>query len=252
MSAPLVQMHEAVVRPGGVLAPAVLRGCSFTLAAGESAALVGESGAGKTTLLRALAGLIPPTSGRVEAPARPGWLPQHPPAAFDPAWSVLRSVAEPLRLSGSDAAAAREQAIALIRVLGLDPAHAARRPRELSGGELRRAALARALIAAPPLLLADEPTAGLDPVATLVLIDLVRDSVEARGTALLWVTHDLGVAAAVAPRLLVLAQGRIVEDGPARQVLSAPVSDSARRLTGAWLPLEPHLARARLAEAEVY
>lgn len=245
----VIDLHDAVVHPGGPRTPAVLQGCSLTIAPGESAAVVGESGAGKTTLLRALAGLIPLSEGTLHRPAPPGWLPQHPGRGFDPRWPIIRAVAEPLRLAGArqgaEKSAAGARAAEALFSCGLEPALARRRPHELSGGQLRRAALARALVADPPVVLADEPTAGLDPPASLALIDLVREAVTARDTALVWVTHDLGVAAAVADRLLVLADGRIVEEGPAQQVLARPQSPTARALTRAWLPLEPRLARER-------
>ncbi len=236
-------LRDVVARPGGAGSSPVLQDCTLSIAEDERVAVAGRSGAGKTTLLRVLAGLVGVDAGQVLYPESIGWLPQHPATAFDPRWSVLRAVAEPLRLAGTGPDPARKSALEAIGALGLEPALAQRRPHALSGGELRRAALARALIGSPAVLLADEPTAGLDPVAALELIDLVRDHVRRCRTALLWVTHDLGVAAAVADRLLILDRGGIVEEGPVRQLLRAPQSESARRLTDAWLPLEPERAR---------
>ncbi len=248
MSAPILQLSAATVRPGGPEGPKVLEACSLSIQAGESVALVGESGAGKTTLLRALAGLIPLEAGRLRSPDEMGWLPQHPLASFDPLWSVLRSVAEPARLAGTPKEDALEGARKVLQSLKLSPIQWNLRPRGLSGGQIRRAAIGRALVSGAPLILADEPTAGLDPVAALGLAELLLDRVRARGSSLLWATHDMGMAGLLSDRVLVLDKGKIVEAAPMRALVEQPRSAAARRLLGAWLPLDPSAARQQLKE----
>ena len=233
MSAAILQMTAATVRPGGPDGPAVLEACSLSVQKGESVALVGESGAGKTTLLRALAGLIPLERGRLRTPERLGWLPQHPLASFDPRWSVLKSVAEPARLAGTPKEDALEAARKVLQTLKLSPTQWNLRPRGLSGGQIRRAAIGRALVADAPLVLADEPTAGLDPVAALILAELLLERVRARGNSLLWATHDMGMAGLLSDRVMVLDRGRSWRWHPCGPWWNGPVP---RRPGGCWAP----------------
>jgi peptide/nickel transport system ATP-binding protein len=244
---PLLRLHRISARPGGPGGRAVLHDCSLTVLPHEAVGLLGESGAGKTTLLRTVAGLIPLVAGTRHGPGRIGWLPQHPLACFDPRWRLIDSVAEGAYLAGSTRRQARTLAERMLTDVELPPRLWDRRPAALSGGQLRRGAVARALVADPPLLLADEPTAGLDPVAAQSLIALVRDRITARGTAVLWATHDLGTIAGLATRVVVLERGGIVEDAPMNRLMITPGSEAARRLLGAWLPLDPVAARRQLA-----
>lgn len=244
----VVEMKGAVVRPGGEDTPPVLKGCSFSVQPGEKVVIVGESGAGKTTLLRAVAGLLPLEAGTLRAPENPGWLPQHPLASFDPRWSVMRSVCEPLILAGKTKAEARKEAGKVLESLLLSRTQYDLRPLALSGGQLRRAAIARALTASSRLVLADEPTAGLDPETALGLIDLFREITKKRKTALVWVTHDLGVASAVSDRVLVLSGGKIVEAAQMGRLASNPRTEMTRKLLGAWLPLDADAARKQLTK----
>jgi len=246
--APVLQLADAVVRPGGPASPVVLDRLSLLLKPGESVVVLGESGTGKTTLLRAVAGLLPLEQGRRLVPDRMGWIPQHVPGSFDPLWPVLRSVAEPARLAGLERGEAVKRARDLLIALRLGKTQWRLRPGALSGGQIRRAAIARALVADPMLVLADEPTAGLDPEAALNFIHLLKERLQARNRALLWATHDLGVAGLLADRVVVLEGGRIVEAAWMRRFAAAPRSKAAQRLMGAWLPLEPAAARRQLKE----
>ncbi|MEE9196579.1 MAG: ATP-binding cassette domain-containing protein, partial [bacterium] len=221
---------------------------TFSIRAGESVALVGESGAGKTTILRTIAGLIPLEEGRLVAPDRLGWLPQHPLTSFDPRWAVLKGVAESASLAGQTKGASRREARKLLLSLELSQKEWRRRPGTLSGGQLRRAAIARALLSDPPLILADEPTAGLDPAAALELVDLFEKRVIDRGASVLWVTHDIGVAAAMSSRVLVLEAGKIVEQAGMRRLVTSPRSAAAKKLLGSWLPLDPKRARMQVSK----
>jgi len=246
--APVMQLDGAIVRPGGPDTPPVLKGCSLSVNPGEIVVMVGASGAGKTTALRTIAGLLQMEEGKLRAPDHIGWLPQHPLVTFDPRWPVIRSVEEPLRLAGAGRKEAHGRALKLLESLKISRMQWELRPVALSGGQLRRAAIARALVTAPPLVLADEPTAGLDPIAAIGLIDLFRDHARKMKTGALWVTHDLGVASAVADRVLVLADGRVVEAARMGRLATNPRTDTTRKLLGSWMPLDAASARRQLAK----
>lgn len=231
--------------PGGEGAGGGLRDLSFSLAPGEILALVGPSGSGKSALALALLGLLRPP-GRVAGGEirfagrdllrlperelrrlRGGQIAlvfQDPLQALNPLHRAGAPVAEAVRLhEGLSGRAARERAVACLGEAGLrDPAGVFRRyPHELSGGMRQRALLAAALAGRPRLLLADEPTASLDAPLRRHVLGLLRALSEGTGMAVLLITHDLAEAA-LADRILVLAEGRAVETGPARRILACP------------------------------
>jgi molybdate transport system ATP-binding protein len=190
-------------------------------------ALLGRSGAGKTSLLRALAGLVPangsPWQG-VPPEQRPiGYLPQE--TLLFPHLSVQENTAYALKGAGRLA-----QARALLAELGLEEL-AARRPGQLSGGQAKRVALARALAHGARLLLLDEPSAGLDTLTRDATLDWLVETATARGIPVLAATHDHEIAAR-AEQLALLAEGRVIQHGPAREVFSAPASRAAAELLG--------------------
>jgi ABC-type polar amino acid transport system ATPase subunit len=214
---------------------AVLRGVSIALAGGEVCALMGVSGAGKSTILRATAALEPFDAGRIvvgDVELRPGALPresalrafrrrvgmvfqQH---ALFSHLSVRDNVTlAPMHAAGVSPAEAEVTALRLLDSLGV--AHRADAyPSQISGGDAQRVAIARALALDPQVLLMDEPTAALDPARRGALADALR-LLAAGGRGLLITTHDLEFAKDVADRVIVLAAGVVVEEGPARQVL---------------------------------
>ncbi|GLH68739.1 hypothetical protein GETHPA_02720 [Geothrix rubra] len=216
------------------------------LASGERLGLVGESGSGKTLLARALFGVLPPgvrqADGTVRAfgssPSRErrlAWVPQDPGQALHP----LLTVAQHLALLPQ--AHRREPAgVALPRLAPLldrlllpgDRAFLRRRPHQLSGGQRQRLCLAMALSCDPELLVLDEPTTALDPLAQAAFLDLVLGLQRERGLGVLWITHDLGLAAAC-ERLLVLYGGQAVEAGPTARLLSEPRHPYTARLLAA-------------------
>ena len=225
-------------------APA-LHDVDVALHAGRRLGVVGESGAGKSTLTRLLLGLERPDAGTVThrgqpvVPGRPRSLrafrravqlvPQDPGRSLDPRMRVGRAIAEPLRclqVPGDHAARVTE----LLAAVGLDADAAGRLPHEFSGGQRQRIALARALAPRPEVLVADEPVSALDAAVRLQVVQLLQ---EVEGVALLVVSHDLGVVAALCSDVLVLAAGRVVESGPVEQVLGAPRSAPARALVEA-------------------
>ncbi|GAA3530663.1 ABC transporter ATP-binding protein [Streptomyces osmaniensis] len=216
-----------------------LRTPRLVLHPGECLAVVGRSGSGKTTLARCLAGLHRDHSGEILLDGTPlprslrhrsraqlaavQYVFQDARAAFDEHRPVLEQVARTaVRLRGAGERVATDEASATLHRLGLSPDLARRRPGALSGGELQRAALARALLARPRVLICDEVTSGLDTVTRHGILDvlagLVRDG---EGLSLVLVTHDLDTAR-LAHRIAVLDEGEIVEQGPAQRVLTAP------------------------------
>jgi iron complex transport system ATP-binding protein len=185
----------------------VLRDVGFAAGAGEFVALVGPNGAGKTTLLRALAGVLPAAPARQPDPRRVAYLPQGARCA----WGLtIRQVAALGRLPfGGQDAGETEAALRACGVLAL----AGRRIDQVSGGQARRAMLARALAGRPAVLLLDEPVADLDPPAAHEVMALLAGFAAAGGTVVA-VLHALDLAAAYAGRIVVLAEGRVVADGP--------------------------------------
>ncbi|MFN6954870.1 MAG: oligopeptide/dipeptide ABC transporter ATP-binding protein [Acetobacteraceae bacterium] len=232
---------------------------SFALSAGEAVGIVGESGCGKSTLARLLIGLDRPDSGAIRLAGenlatlppqalrarrrRLGMVFQDPAASFDPRRSVGWSVGDPLLAQGL--AATRAEALAraadALAEVGLDPAAAARRPGEFSGGQRQRLAIARALITRPDILIADEPTSALDVSVQAQVLNLVLEARERLGLALLLISHNLAVVRHTTWRTLVMLRGRVVEDGPTDDVLSRPRHPYTRALLDA-LP-GPHRPR---------
>jgi peptide/nickel transport system ATP-binding protein len=203
----------------------VLHEVSFSIYRGECLGLVGESGSGKSTLARILAGLYQPLSGAVETPAAKRAVQmvfQDPVGSFNPRWRLGRSLAEPLHALALDHDSIRLRVANALHEVGLDPSFADRFPHEVSGGQAQRAAIARALIGKPDVIILDEPVSALDIGLRSQILDLL-DGLRARhGLTILLITHDLGVAKRAANRLIVMRQGRIVEEGETSAVLDAP------------------------------
>ena len=209
---------------------AVHENLDLTVRRGEILALVGGSGTGKTVLLRQMLGLTHPAKGSVTVLGRPaaemgragaasrvGMLFQH--GALFSAFSVLDNVAFALREQGTlpkDLIA--DAAMVKLRMVGLKPEHATRSPSDLSGGMIKRVALARALIMDPPLLLLDEPTAGLDPNSSDEFCELLRELHAALGLTVVMVTHDLDTIFALSTRVAVLAEKRVITSGTPQEV----------------------------------
>jgi peptide/nickel transport system ATP-binding protein len=239
-------------------------GVSLAIAPGEVLGLVGESGAGKSALGAALIDLIDPP-GRITGGAvflsgrriddlppkamrrirgrRIGWIPQDTLASLDPLARIGAQLVETIRAHADlSRAAARRRAVERLAEVGV-PAPERRidaYPHELSGGLRQRAVIALALCAEPDLLIADEPTAALDVVAQARVLAMVRRLVRDRGLAVLLITHDMGVVAQTADRVAVLYAGRMVESGPARDVLRNPRHPYTRNLLDAVPTLAGH------------
>ncbi len=221
-----------------------LDGVDLDVRPGESVAVVGESGSGKSTLLRAIAGLTVLDTGTVTqiGPGRPQVVFQDAGASLTPWLSVGSLLAERLQGQGLSRQGQRERVERVLREVGLDPDVARFKPARLSGGQRQRVAMARAVIVPPPVLLCDEPTSALDASrAAAVLNEITRLRGELH-MSLLFVTHDLGAAHFVADRIAVMYMGRIVEIGPARQIVTAPSHPYTRSLLDSVPELERPLA----------
>jgi peptide/nickel transport system ATP-binding protein len=238
---PVLQIRDLTARHrnGSRGTDQVLRIPELDLHAGECLAVIGRSGSGKTTLARCLAGLHRDHSGEIllDGTALPRSLRdrgrgklaavqyvfQDARAAFDEHRPVLHQIARTaIRLRGTETSAAIREALATLTGLGLPEGLARRRPGQLSGGELQRAALARALLARPRVLICDEITSGLDTITRRGILDLLTALLHDRDDlSLVLITHDLDTAA-LAHRIAVLEAGELVEQGPARRVLTTP------------------------------
>ncbi|WP_409484662.1 ABC transporter ATP-binding protein [Arsenicicoccus dermatophilus] len=243
----------------------------------ERLGVVGESGSGKTTLLRILLGLERPDAGTVTFDGRPvtagtrmPWfrarvqlVPQDPSTSLNPYLRVGDVVAEPLRCldlhpsrepaygqapgavpgrSGREDRAAR--VARCLELAGLPAALASRRPGELSGGERQRVAIARALAPRPEVVLADEAVSALDATVRRRVLQMLRETCEQAGVALVLVSHDLGAVFHTCESVAVLDRGRLVESGPVEEVFTAPAHLTTRRLVSA-VPRQPRTRAPR-------
>ena len=227
---PILQEVDLAVPPGGCVG------------------VVGRSGSGKTTLARSLAGLHERRTGRIilsgqelpvlrkrspEQMRRVQYVWQEVRGSFDERRRVDDQVARTAeRLRGLTQSQARAEAVATLARLGVSAMVAARPPSQLSGGELQRAALSRALLAHPDVLICDEITTALDDHGAALVVELLTELKQA-GTALIWISHDLGLVAAVADHVLVLDAGLVVEEGPPAIVMAKPTHETTRRLVRA-------------------
>ncbi len=248
---PVLEVHDLVARyesRGETVVAA--HGVSFSVDRGACVALVGESGSGKTTILRAIAGLHEIAGGRILLEGRE--LPslarrrtvaqrrtiqlvsQNPADALNPRRTIRDSIERPARLLRQlDKVAAAAEVDRLLEQVRLPARLASRYPAELSGGERQRAAIARALAAQPQLLLCDEITSALDVSVQAAVLELLNELRHELGLSVLFITHDLGVVAAIAGETLVLDRGRICERGSTATVLLAPQHDYTRTLLAA-------------------
>lgn len=233
-------------------------GISFSIRRGESLGLVGESGCGKSTTSMMLMRLIDPTSGTIRfkgedigaIPARRFALLaerrriqlvfQDPTDSLNPRFTAARAIADPLlRLGGGIAGAKLRARVAeLAELVGLPANLLDRFPHQLSGGQKARVGIARAIALEPDLVVLDEPTAALDVSVQAVVLNLLADLKARLGMSYLFVSHDLHVVGLMCERVIVMRAGRIVEEGPSAEVLTAPKSDYTRELIAA-IPHSP-------------
>lgn len=234
MSRLLARLSDVSVAYGGA---AALASVTLDIVAGERLAVIGESGSGKSTLALALAGLLPDNtglSGRIEWPGldhapKPGrdigFVFQDAGASLNPVLTIGEQIAEVAkRHLGMDWREANRKALSLLeRVRIPDPGTALHAyPHQLSGGQRQRVCIASAIAAGPRLLIADEPTSALDMVVQAEIVALLDQLVREDGMTLLFITHDIALASGFADRIAVFHRARLVEAGPATELLSRP------------------------------
>jgi ABC-type microcin C transport system duplicated ATPase subunit YejF len=258
------------VKPAGLadvlrLAPPrrvhAVTGVSLTVQPGETLALVGESGSGKTTLARSILGLVRTNGGRIcfegqdlttagagelkAARRRIAMMFQDPFGSLSPRMRVGDIVTEPLRIGRARVADWSAEAARLLRLVGLPLEFASRYPHELSGGQARRVGVARALAVTPALLIADEPTAGLDVSVQGEIVNLLMSLREELGMSLLIITHNLHVVRHISDRVAVMYGGVIIEANATDRLFAEPLHPYTRKLLAANLNAGVSSALAR-------
>ena len=229
----------------------ILKGVDFSIARGETVGIVGESGSGKTTLGRTLVRLIEPAGGRLtfegtditRAPerelrpmrARMQMIFQNALSSLNPRRTIINSIAMPAVAAG-EAGQARDMALVALERAGLHRRFADRYPHQLSGGQRQRVGIARAIVTEPDFILADEIVSGLDVSTQAQILTLLRELQRDMGLALAFIAHDLSVVRVLCSRVVVMLQGRIVEEGSCEQIFRAPQNIYTRRLIDA-IPL---------------
>ncbi|CAM3926451.1 ABC transporter ATP-binding protein [Tsukamurella strandjordii] len=254
---PLLEIRDLIVEftVQGKKVPAV-RGANLTVYPGQTVAIVGESGSGKSTTAAAVLGLLQGTGkvaggqilfdGQDLAKASEkdfqqirgsgiGLVPQDPNTNLNPLWRVGFQIRETLKANGAEQGDAKKRAIELLSEAGMrDPDQRVNQyPHEFSGGMKQRALIAIGLAARPKLLIADEPTSALDVTVQRQILDHLDTLTDELGTAVLLITHDLGLAAERASHLVVMYKGRVVESGPALEILQNPQHEYTKRLVAA-------------------
>jgi peptide/nickel transport system ATP-binding protein len=251
--APMVSARNIVVDYAGrksllkkAKSKRALHGVSIDIHEGEVVALVGGSGSGKTTLGRTIAGLVKESEGQIRFQGRErneDWKDyrlncqmvfQDPYSSLDPRMTIQALVEEALRLvPGLDQAAKRKRALETLEEVGLGADYATRYPHELSGGQRQRVAIARAIARRPRFLIADEPVSALDVTVRAQVLDLFSDLQKRYGFSCLFISHDLGVVEQVADRVVVMQDGRIIEEGDRDTIFDSPREAYTRRLLSA-------------------
>jgi peptide/nickel transport system ATP-binding protein len=270
-SAPLLELKNLQVgfRNQRGIVPAV-NGIDMTIMPGQTVAIVGESGSGKSTTAHAIINLLPGsgliTGGEVLFEGRDitklapreledirgkqiGFVPQDPMSNLNPVWSIGFQVEEAIRANGiaSNRKDVKRRAIEVLKEAGLADADRRLRqfPHQFSGGMRQRVLIGMGLAANPRLLIADEPTSALDVTVQRVILDHLATLTRDLGTAVLFITHDLGLAAERAEQLVVMYKGKVVESGPSRELLENPLHPYTQRLVAA----APSLASRRIQSA---
>jgi len=263
---PSLQICDLVVEYPGRWRQRTVRavdGVTLTIPHGQTVALVGESGSGKTSVGNAVLGVVAVTAGTILLDGRPAQrlttrarrvlgrelqaVFQDPHSSLSPTRTIGQSLAEPLqaagiRLTATDAA---DRAAAVLRQVGLPPDAVRRYPGEFSGGQRQRIAIARALIASPRLVICDEPTSALDVSVRGQILNLLMELQSEYGLSYLFISHDVAAVRHVAGQVVVLYQGRVMESGPAADVLSRPSHPYTQALLEAVPVVDPDLQERR-------
>ncbi|MCL6709462.1 ATP-binding cassette domain-containing protein [Pseudomonas sp. R2.Fl] len=258
MAEPALHLDDVRIRYGRLTA---VDGVSLTIQPGETLGLVGESGCGKSSLARAVAGLQPLSAGalsiggedvakavasrRRELQRKVQLLFQDPVSSLSPRLTVKTLIAEPLKIRRVHTTENWERLRALAARIGLGEQLFGRYPHQLSGGQARRVALLRAIAAEPSIIVADEPTAGLDISIQGELLNLLRGLRDELGLSYLLISHNLNVVGRVTDRVAIMYLGQIVENGETRAIFSAPAHPYTRALLSSNLTIDPTRHRER-------
>lgn len=244
-----------------------VNGVSFSLDKGEILGLVGESGCGKSTLSRTIMQLVPPTSGHIvldgidfvtlsKAELRRSRLDfqmvfQDPYASLNPRHTVFSTIAEAIRQRHPNATGEplTQKVTELMQRCGLNPRAMRKYPHEFSGGQRQRIAIARALAPEPKLLIADEPVSALDVSIQSQILNLLKQLVSDLDLTMVFISHDLSVVRYIADRIAVMHFGKLVEVGPAEEVMDSPRHDYTKTLLSAIPRIDVDSIRGRLASA---
>jgi oligopeptide/dipeptide ABC transporter ATP-binding protein len=253
-------LRKTFVRGSGELVHAV-NGVSFTIGAGETLGLIGESGSGKSTVGRLLLRLLEADSGSIEIDGVDvrelgtkalrelrsvmSIVFQEPYESLNPKMRVGDIVAEPLRIHepGLSRSERRDRVLATLAEVGLDGRHADRLPRAMSGGQQQRVGIARALVTRPKLVVLDEPTSSLDLSVQAQILEILHGLQQDHGLSYLYISHDLSTVDFVAHRVAVMYLGQIREIGPLEKVIDAPLDPYTRALLSSFLEPDPTVSR---------
>ena len=271
MSAPVLRVEGLVKRfpAGRGRFVNAVNGVDFEIRPGETLGMVGESGSGKSTIGRAILRLTEPTEGRIVfagqdithlalGKVRPKrrdmqMVFQDPWSALNPRMRVGDLIAEPMKLHlGLSASERANRTTALARRVRLSPDYLRRNPADLSGGQLQRVCIARAIATSPKLIVLDEPTSSLDLSVRAGILELLAEIRRETQAAMLFISHDLGTVRLISDRIVVLYLGRIVEQAPAAALFENPAHPYSQALLSAHLPSDPDIAVTRhVLEGEV-
>ncbi|MBR6256769.1 MAG: ABC transporter ATP-binding protein [Lachnospiraceae bacterium] len=236
MSESLVRLKDVEVSfaSGGIkkTEKQVLKGVSFDIKPGEILGLAGESGSGKTTIAKVILKMVDIKAGSMERTTNhPQMIFQDPYGSLNPAYNISWIMQEPLRMSTKlNAAQRQEKVIGMLKEVGLDETYMERKPGELSGGQRQRICIGTALMREPRLLIADEPVSALDVTVASQVLALLKRLHEEKNISILFISHDLRTMYNFCDRIMILREGRIIEEGAPKELYKNPKEEYTKLL----------------------